>query len=205
METRSRDNQDECSRAGWMRASRSQWSTMYHNHIEGLLQSILESSTEIALHGALSAARETMGFHHFAVSYDLRTIEHEPATFLLHDYPAEWAKVYVSFDLAGKDPVRRACDKTLYGFEWGNLAALVPMTPDDRQMLPIGREVGVADGYTTPRHVPGEGSGSCSFVVNDTAALPRTMLFTAEILGAVSLAAARNSGWQAAGQCTSDQ
>lgn len=164
---------------------------MYHHHIEGLLQGILESSTESALHGAMVAARDTMGFHHFAVSYDLRTFEHEPATVLLHDYPAEWAKVYVSFDLAGKDPVRRACDKTMRGFEWGNLANLVPMTPGDRQMLAIGREVGVTDGYTTPRHIPGEGSGSCSFVVNDTVSLPRTMLFTAEILGAVALGAAR--------------
>lgn len=164
---------------------------MYHHHIEGLLQGILESATESALHGAMSTDRETIGFNHFAVSYDLRTIEHEPATVLLHDYPAEWAKVYVSFDLAGKDPVRRACDKTLTGFEWGHLGSLVPMTPGDRQMLAIGREVGVADGYTTPRHIPGEGSGSCSFVVNDTASLPRTMLFTAEILGAVALGAAR--------------
>ncbi|MBB3860866.1 DNA-binding CsgD family transcriptional regulator [Novosphingobium hassiacum] len=165
---------------------------MYHHHVESLLQGIVDSRTENTLHGALSAAREAMGFHHFAVSYDLRTIEHDAATVLLHDYPAEWAKVYVSFDLAGKDPVRRACDKTLYGFEWGNLADLIPMTPGDRQMLAIGREVGVADGYTTPRHIPGEGSGSCSFVVSESTALPRTMLFTAEILGAVALGAARS-------------
>jgi LuxR family quorum-sensing system transcriptional regulator CciR len=164
---------------------------MYHHQIDDLLQCISESRTENSLHDALCAARDMMGFHHFTVSYELRTIEHAPVGVLLHDYPSEWAKVYVAFDLAGKDPVRRACDKTLTGFAWGNLKSLVPMTQGDRQMLAIGKEVGIADGFTTPRHIPGEGSGSCSFVVNNSAPLPRNMLLTAEILGGVALGAAR--------------
>jgi DNA-binding CsgD family transcriptional regulator len=143
------------------------------------------------LHRALQRASRRMGFDHFALNFDLHRHGASPDGVLLHDYPDAWAQVYVAFDLAGRDPVRRACDKCLTGFAWRDLPRLIPMTKGDRQMLAIGREVGLADGYTIGRHLPGESSGSCSFVMRAERSLPQGMLMVAELIGAIALAAAR--------------
>src|SRR3546814_15848985 len=61
----------------------------------------------------------------------------------------------------------------------------------DRQLLKVARESGIGDGFTVPRHLPGEATGSCSFAVAPNARIPLEMLHAAEIVGAVALAAAR--------------
>lgn len=142
------------------------------------------------LHRSLLSVSRRMGFDHFALSFDPRSRIGESEGLLLHDYPDEWAQVYLDLGLAGADPVRRACDKAVMGFEWRGLEAMIPMTRGDRQMLAVGRECGIGDGYTIPRHLPGIASGSCSFVVKPDSTLPRPMFVAAEMVGSVALAAA---------------
>lgn len=77
------------------------------------------------------------------------------------------------------------------GFEWRHLDKLVPITMGDRQMLSVGRDHGIADGFTVPRYLPGDASGSCTFVVRPNAPYPGTMLHLAEVVGAFALTAAR--------------
>ena len=57
-------------------------------------------------------------------------------------------------------------------------------------MLAVGQECGIADGYTVPRHLPGEARGTCTFVVRNDDRLPRPSLLVAEIIGAVAMASA---------------
>lgn len=144
------------------------------------------------LEQALSLTSRELGFDHFALSLELRTAECEARSVLLHDYPQEWARVYTGFDLAGQDPVRRAGDRSFSGFCWQHLERLIPLTRGDRQMLAVGRECGIADGYTIPRHLPGLANGSCTFAVKPDRKVPRDMLAAAEIAGALALAAALN-------------
>src|SRR3546814_12510857 len=86
----------------------------------------------------------------FALAYDRRG-NAEPASLLVHNYPDAWAKVYVGFDLGGADPVRRAGERSMTGFRWDELESYIPLTRSYRQMLHVGREYGLADGYTVPR------------------------------------------------------
>jgi DNA-binding CsgD family transcriptional regulator len=140
---------------------------------------------------SLDRAAGALGFDHYALALEARTGEDiEPPGVLLHDYPEEWARVYVTFGLAGRDPVRRACDKSFVGFAWESIGKLVPLTRGDRQMLAVGRECGIADGYTVPRHLPGLARGSCTFVVQPDNQLPEKMLCIAEAVGALALACA---------------
>src|SRR3546814_20457597 len=99
-------------------------------------------------HAALRTAARRMCFDHFALVYDRRAGDEDEANLLIHDYPDAWANVYVDFDLGGADPVRRAGERSLVGFEWQHLPDLVPMTEGDRHMLAVGRENGVGDGFT---------------------------------------------------------
>lgn len=158
---------------------------------EDLVSIISGANSESALSAALRTAASRLGFDHFALSYDRRPGSKSASSLLIHDYPDAWAKLYVSFDLGGNDPVRRACEKSMTGFEWRHLDQMIPLTKGDRRMLLVGRESGIGDGYTVPRHLPGEASGSCTFVVRPNAVLPAAMLYIADIVGAVALASAR--------------
>lgn len=157
---------------------------------EEIASELVEAESESALSTTLGRASRRLGFDHYALTLDSQGAEDRSPGILLHDYPDEWAKVYVGFDLAGQDPVRRACDKSIVGFEWSRIDRLIPMTRGDRQMLAVGHECGIGDGYTVPRHLPGEASGTCSFVVRPGGSLPRHELFVAEIVGPIALTAA---------------
>lgn len=158
--------------------------------IEELSSLIVNAANDEYLHLALDEVVCRLGFDHFALCFSGRSIVADAPSLLVHNYPSQWAQTYLSFDLGGADPVRRACDKAMVGFEWRALDRLIPLTRKDRQMLAIGRECGIADGYTVPRHLPGEASGSCTFAVGPARMLPRTMLAAAEILGAMALSSA---------------
>lgn len=158
---------------------------------QDLSQEIIDATEPATLFAALQRARARMGFDHFALNYDLYAQQADNTPFLLHDYPDAWAKIYVEFKLAGRDPVRRACDKSITGFAWHDLSRLIPLSNGDRQMLSIGQDVGLANGFTVARHLPGEASGSCSFAVRLLDRLPQGMLLAAELIGALALAAAR--------------
>lgn len=151
---------------------------------------IADAANEAQLFAALARASKELGFDHFALAYDRRGSE-APLSLLVHDYPSLWAKTYVEFDLGGADPVRRAGERSMTGFKWRNLADIVPLTRRDRQMLAVGRENGLVDGFTVPRHLPGEASGACSFAVGPGKPVPAEMLHVAEIVGAVALTRAR--------------
>ncbi|MEJ6010781.1 LuxR family transcriptional regulator [Novosphingobium aquae] len=161
------------------------------NIAEEIASELVESDTEYALGAVLARASRRLGFDHYALSLEMGSPRHDDPGVLIHDYPEEWAKIYVAFDLAGRDPVRRACDKSFTGFEWGALDRLIPMTRGDRQMLAVGLECGIGDGYTVPRHLPGEGRGTCTFVVRTGGNLPRPVFFAAEIIGALAMASAQ--------------
>lgn len=58
-------------------------------------------------------------------------------------------------------------------------------------MLAIGGENGIADGYTVPRFLPGQASGSCTFAVGPGSRLQVEMLAIAEVIGALALGTAK--------------
>ena len=111
-----------------------------YTHLDVYKRQVSSASSEQDLFHALEKVTRRMGFDHFALAYHQRPTGDETHAMLVHDYPDVWAKIYVSFDLGGTDPVRRACEKTLTGFEWEHLERLIPLTRGDRQMLGVGRE-----------------------------------------------------------------
>nr|WP_257018167.1 LuxR family transcriptional regulator [Sphingopyxis sp. JAI108] len=130
-----------------------------------------------------------MGFDHFALAFDRRG--GEATSMLVHNYPDAWAKIYIGLDLAATDPIRRAGERTITGFEWRDVGRYIPLSRGDRQLLSVARASGVADGFTVPRHLPGEATGACSFAVGPRADMPSHMLNVAEIVGAIAIARAR--------------
>ncbi len=163
---------------------------MYAYLAEEFATELINVRSDTELDGALRQVSRRLGFDHFALSLEMRSTSCEAPGLLLHDYPDEWAKVYIAFDLAGQDPVRRACDKTIIGFAWDWIDEIVPLTRGDRQMLNVGRECGIGNGYTVPRHLPGIGRGTCTFAVRPERELPRRRFAVAEMIGTLALSCA---------------
>ena len=166
--------------------------------IESLGELIVKASSIDELHEMLAKITHDLGFDRFALSLEIGCGSEFGTSVLIHDYPASWADMYIGFNLAETDPIRRAAERSLLGFEWKRIRHLTPVSEFERRTFEAGQRQGIVDGYTVPRHMPGEVTGSCSFVIGPNRTLPKTLLPGAELLGAIALASARNvSGWKA--------
>jgi len=154
----------------------------------GLL-SQAKSTDDVYEHLARSSI--DLGFDHFALSLDLVGHPGCDPSVLLHNYPSNWAEVYVGFDLAATDPIRRAAERSMQGFSWRSVANLIPLTDLERRMFQTGVHHGLIDGFTVPRHLPADASGTCTFAIGPTRLLPDAMLEAAELVGAMALATTR--------------
>ena len=135
----------------------------------------------------LEAVVGEMGFDYYALAnhVDLRAMGCRP--FLLHNYPESWADFYLQEELGPIDPVRRTSHRTSRGFRWSQIHRHISLSARDRSILAAGDAYGIGEGFTVPGHVPGEVSGSCSFVVPRGKPLPDDMLWTAQLVGELAL------------------
>src|SRR3546814_14979484 len=92
--------------------------------VELLGDSILTASSIDDLHEALARAAGDMGFDRFALSLEIGCGADSGASLLVHDYPASWAAVYMGFNLAAPDPVRRPADRRVLGLRRQNFLPL---------------------------------------------------------------------------------
>lgn len=156
-----------------------------------LVSEISTALCEVTLHSALINAARHMGFDYFALSFDKRSCGSSYDALLIHNFPRAWAKIYVGFELGRVDPIRRAGERSMTGFQWKQIETIIPLTRADKQIFAVGREHGIGDGFTVPRHLPGDASGTCTFIVRPENELPTATLTHAEIIGATALAGAR--------------
>lgn len=170
---------------------------MHAHQIELLSQTILDSLSIDALYEAIDKVAHALGFDRFALSVEVGLGGDAGTSVLVHSYPASWADIYVGFNLAATDPVRRAGESSLSGFRWSEISQIIPMTPMEQVTFDTGRKHGMVDGFTVPRHLPGMVTGSCTFVTSTDQGLPEEQLIVADSLGAIAIAqASRLSGWR---------
>lgn len=160
------------------------------HHIAGLLK---EATSEDELELALYEATAEMGFSYFALAQHIPNVKEEG--FRLHSYPEAWERFYDEQDLTVSDPVHRASQRTSLGFTWSDISQFISMTAADERMLRLGQERGLGDGFTVPGHVPGEVSGSCTFVVETGRVIPAGVIPVAHWIGAFAFETARRI-WQ---------
>ncbi|TPG21786.1 LuxR family transcriptional regulator [Sphingomonas koreensis] len=150
------------------------------------------------LSSAMIAVTAELGFQYFALSHHVDVVAAAGRAIRLHNYPANWADYYDARALGVSDPVHRASHVTSTGFRWSTMAAMIPLTAEDRRMLALGREQGIGDGFTVPANVPGEARGSCSFANEAGRPIAVEMLPLAQLAGAFAFEGARRL-WTARG------
>jgi LuxR family quorum-sensing system transcriptional regulator CciR len=140
----------------------------------------------------LAEATNELGFDYFAVLHHASLARPARRLIKIHNYPAAWEDRLVEApDLAGMDPVHRACTRTHVGFRWRELPRLVRLGPAETRFLDQARAHDITDGFTVPINVPGESAGSCTFAVGRSRAIPDRRLYCAEQVGLHAFHAAR--------------
>jgi LuxR family quorum-sensing system transcriptional regulator CciR len=132
-----------------------------------------------------------IGFRHFALvdHVDLRSkFAHSVR---LENYPEAWASHFVEKGLYAEDPIHRACLMSNAGFTWAEVPKLIKLTSRQRTILEEAAKHGLGAGYTIPVTIPGEPSGSCSFVTRPGSDLPIEDIVVAQAIGVFALQAAR--------------
>ena len=160
--------------------------------LSGELCRIVEGADSVDdLRLAMSAVATKLGFQYYALSHHVDIARAGSEAIRLHNYPARWADYYDSRSLGVSDPVHRASHVTSVGFAWSNMPVMIPLTPNDRKILALGREQGIGDGFTIPANVPGEARGSCSFANQAGRPMRAELLPFAQLAGAFAFEAAR--------------
>lgn len=91
----------------------------------------------------------------------------------LGNYPLEFMAISHQDGQALNDPVMDACEKTLTGFFWSEVGAVMPLSDKHRQRAEAVARTGLGDGFVVPTHVPGEHLGSCHFACETGRLVPR--------------------------------
>lgn len=152
---------------------------------------VTNASTADDLGEALAEISTLMGFDYFALTHHVDILKETQSAIRVTNYPTRWADYYDANALGVSDPVHRASHMTSVGFSWSDLPSLIPLTPNDRQMLEHGRAEGIGDGFTIPANVPGEARGSCSFANPAGRPIDHDMLPLAQLVGAFAFEGAR--------------
>jgi len=148
------------------------------------------ASSVAELEGAIASASRDLGFDHFAIVNHVDFGKLTPNTIRLSNYPEKFIAGIREGKFA-RDPVLRASERTNAGFLWSDIAKLITLTDRDHAYMRTASELGLAEGFTVPYHIPGETLGSCHFAVSKPGTLPHGHLAAAQSLGAFGFEAAR--------------
>jgi DNA-binding CsgD family transcriptional regulator len=131
------------------------------------------------------------GIPYFALTHHIDFTRHPKSGVHLHNYPIAFADYYHRNGLMIRDPVHRLSQLRGAGFVWSALSTLIGLTAADTDFLQEARNAGLGAGYTVPIHMPGEHTGSCSFVVATGVTFPRECIPLVEAPGRFAFEAAR--------------
>jgi len=156
---------------------------------------ILESKrarTAGDLRDLIAAITREMGFHSYALVQHVKQFSRENQKFLaVTNFSDNWVDYFLRHQLHLDEPVYVASRRTGVGFRFSDLPSLIKITDRHRNVQEAGRREGITDGFSVPAHIPGEATGSCTFVVKDNVPLPERNLPMAQLIGDFAYEAAR--------------
>jgi LuxR family quorum-sensing system transcriptional regulator CciR len=134
-----------------------------------------------------------MGFDYFAVKYHIDIHSAVPCGLLLSgNCPPDVCEMMgTSPDEIG-NAIYLASAVTHVGFAWSDIPLMVRLPAEQEDGFKLFCGEGLADGFTVPAHIPGEGTDCCTFALPSNATIPREMLPMAQLVGSYALAAGRN-------------
>lgn len=108
-----------------------------------------------------------MGFRYFACCSHVNPKKPPSHAVVLHNYPSSWARAFAERDLHEIDPILLRSERTILPFFWDNPELRASLSRTQKQILHEAADVGIANGYTVPIHLPWDAGAlraSCSVV-----------------------------------------
>ena len=153
------------------------------------VQDLIEAMADITIR---------LGLHHFALANHV-DVARTPGAIRLHNYPACWAELYDRKGFVYLDPVHRRSHLTNEGFAWSGMNRIEPMSRLERQIMALGADHGIGEGFTVPVHLPGE-AATCTFVNITGDPIAPAIQALAQLAGTAGFCAARRLFRQSGGR-----
>lgn len=136
----------------------------YYAHVSRFIEDIRTVRTEAELVRLIIEILEKFGFRHFALlSHVDLAAPPEGAVRIVH-YPPDWQAHSLNQRYYADDPVLLTAQRLALPFTWEEIPRHIELTQRQRTILAEARLAGLPNGYTVPIHIPGQISGSCTFV-----------------------------------------
>lgn len=142
-----------------------------------------EAKTQEALWRLTRDAGADLGFDYFSFVHHVATGKVPPDAVGMVHFPASLDEQVEDRIIVPYDPVHVACQRTTVGFRWSQIENLIPLSEPQRQMLTESVKRGLGEGFTVPVHLPGEYSGSATFVTRPGMILQDDFVPLAQWLG----------------------
>lgn len=134
-----------------------------------------------------------MGFHSFSLVQQVKHFSRENKKFLaVTNFGESWVDYFLDHKLHVDEPVYIASRRTGVGFRFEDVPSLIRLNDRNKAAQAAMRKEGITDGFCVPAHIPGEATGSCTFVVRDNRPLPTQNLPMAQLVGNFAYEAARH-------------
>jgi LuxR family quorum-sensing system transcriptional regulator CciR len=158
--------------------------------VQAFADTVQSAATLAELEHAVASATRELGFDHFAIVHHVNFGKLAPHAIRMSNYP-ELFVARIREGQFARDPVLRASERTNVGFLWSDIPKMIVLNDRDRNYMRMAGELGLAEGFTVPYHIPGETLGSCHFAVAEVGRLPTHNLAAAQSIGAFGFEAAR--------------
>jgi LuxR family quorum-sensing system transcriptional regulator CciR len=133
-----------------------------------------------------------MGFHCYALFQHVAQFSWGQSNALaISNFPRSWLNYFVEHRLSAEDPVHVASSRTAVGFAFDHIPNLIKVSDRQEKIMEASRRAGLTDGFCVPAHIPGEANGTCTFVMQNGAELPRENFPMAQLVGSFAYEAAR--------------
>lgn len=144
----------------------------YYARVCGFIEEVRAVRTEADLNRLIAHILGEFGFRHYALVSHVDLLTPPEDAVRIISYPSGWTARSAGQRYFADDPVLLTAQRLALPFTWEEIPRHLELTKRQQVILDEARSMGLAHGYTVPIHIPGQVSGSCTFVYEPGAVDP---------------------------------
>jgi len=144
----------------------------YYQRVCGFIEEISTVRSEAELDRLIARILTEFGFRYYALVSHVDLLAPPEEAVRIINYPPDWVKRSARRRYYADDPVLLTAQRLALPFTWEEIPLHIELTKRQQAILEEARAMGLSHGYTVPIHIPGQVSGSCTFVYTPGAVDP---------------------------------
>ena len=172
----------------------------YYARVCRFVEEVRTVRTEAELLRLVTRILTEFGFQHFALVSHVDLVAPPEGAVRIINYPSSWKARSVEQRYYADDPVLLTAQRLALPFTWDDIPRHMDLTQRQRTILDEAKLAGLPNGYTVPIHIPGQISGSCTFVF-ETGAVDPACFPAAHYVGIYAFNAALRIAGRTSGLC----